>query len=99
MSGNNVYEPHNATGILPNDSLNLYVPVHVGIGCVTSGPFKDMSTNLGPDVPIPSANQQTDGLEYDPKCLGRDISSGLQQVRQNTKVMQYCHRALHVHYH
>ncbi|KAF2848810.1 Di-copper centre-containing protein [Plenodomus tracheiphilus IPT5] len=48
-----------------------------GGGCVTSGPFKDWSINLGPVQTFAQGappNPQADGLGYNPRCLSRDIS-------------------------
>ena len=78
MSGNGVYRAHGPVDI-PSPALPLViVPAELGGGCVTTGPFKNMSVNLGPvspaltDVP---ANPQSDGLGYNPRCLRRDIST------------------------
>ncbi|MCJ1387631.1 hypothetical protein MMC18_000474 [Xylographa bjoerkii] len=76
MSGNGVYEKHNATNALPT-GLNP-VPPGPGGGCVTTGPFKNISINLGPVAPtlaepevVPGPNM---GLGYNPRCMKRDIS-------------------------
>ena len=57
--------PYNV--ILPGD----------GGGCVTAGPFRNMSVNLGPMSPVlPNLprNPRTDGFGYNPRCLRRDIN-------------------------
>ncbi|MCJ1294457.1 hypothetical protein MMC34_006015 [Xylographa carneopallida] len=76
MSGNGVYEAHNATEALPT-GLNP-VPPGPGGGCVKTGPFKNITINLGPVAPtlaepevVPGAMM---GLAYNPRCMKRDIS-------------------------
>ncbi|ODM19357.1 hypothetical protein SI65_05975 [Aspergillus cristatus] len=75
LSGNGEYVPHNATPIAPITN----VPPGRGGGCVTTGPFKNMSVNLGPVGPtlkIPGLKPQPGNeLDYNPRCLRRDISS------------------------
>ncbi|CAE7200935.1 hypothetical protein CFE70_008162 [Pyrenophora teres f. teres 0-1] len=86
MSGNGAPGCSNQTfyGIPTNAEPQIKVPKGNGGGCVTSGPFKDWSVNLGPVftdsncVPPNPISNQTDsnvGLGYNPRCLKRDISS------------------------
>ena len=86
MSGNGAPGCSNQTfyGIPTNDAPQIKIPKGNGGGCVTSGPFKDWSINLGPVftdsncVPRNPISNQTDpnvGLGYNPRCLKRDISS------------------------
>ncbi|OQO14223.1 hypothetical protein B0A48_01099 [Cryoendolithus antarcticus] len=75
MSGNGAYRPHNATGIPSNDAPLILLAPGVGGGCVASGPFKNLTVNLGPLAPslrdsVPTAT----GLEYNPRCLRRDLT-------------------------
>ncbi|KAL2280154.1 hypothetical protein FJTKL_12767 [Diaporthe vaccinii] len=55
------------------------IPPDEGGGCVTEGPFKNMSVNLGPiaagspSLKVP-ANPQRDGLGHNPRCLRRDVN-------------------------
>ncbi|KAK9418395.1 hypothetical protein SUNI508_08122 [Seiridium unicorne] len=67
----------------PGLQLPLYpppynaVPPSEGGGCVTTGPFANMSVNLGPvfvGLPDVPANPQTDGLGYNLRCLKRDVN-------------------------
>ncbi|KAH7412780.1 hypothetical protein BKA64DRAFT_337575 [Cadophora sp. MPI-SDFR-AT-0126] len=77
LSGNGLY--YNHTGVLITGAPPPFdvIPPGVGGGCVTTGPFKNMSVNLGPIFPSISGvppNPQQDGLGYNPRCLRRDIN-------------------------
>jgi len=74
MSGNGVYEAHNCTNALPS-GLNCIPPGNGG-GCVKTGPFKNMSVNLGPVDPTLAEPEDTIPayMSYNPRCLKRDIS-------------------------
>ncbi|OCK72918.1 Di-copper centre-containing protein [Lepidopterella palustris CBS 459.81] len=62
------------------------LPPGTGGGCVTSGPFKNMSVNLGP-VSLGLTNGSTisngDGLTYNPRCLKRDLTTAINQRYAN----------------
>lgn len=76
MSGNGVFEAHNCTNGLPT-GLNC-IPPGQGGGCVTTGPFADMTVNLGPIAPTlaePEVVPAAGSYAYNPRCLKRDISS------------------------
>lgn len=63
----------------------VYLPPGNGGGCVASGPFKDMVVNLGP-VSLPINNGSTitgSGLDYNPRCLKRDFSAGVNSAYAN----------------
>jgi tyrosinase len=75
MGGNGAYVAHKGHAV---GMANTVVPAGNGGGCITSGPFKNMTVNLGPvsvaiDVPI-KANPRADGLGYNPRCVRRDIT-------------------------
>lgn len=77
LSGNGLYMNH--TGVPVNGAPAPYdiIPPGVGGGCVTTGPFKNMTVNLGPVFPSISevpVNPQFDGLGYNPRCLRRDVN-------------------------
>lgn len=92
MSGNGVdgYSA-NQTDIILGAAQGLppiYLPTGNGGGCVKSGPFAKMSVNLGPfalDVPggisvgPPSGNP----LDYNPRCLKRDLVDEINQRYAN----------------
>ncbi|KAI9802053.1 MAG: hypothetical protein M1833_001974 [Piccolia ochrophora] len=73
LSGNGESVPHNRTQATPFTTL-LPGP---GGGCVRTGPFANMSVNLGPKAPtLDRVEAQTgNGLDYNPRCLRRDISA------------------------
>ncbi|KAI9929822.1 hypothetical protein ASPWEDRAFT_147128 [Aspergillus wentii DTO 134E9] len=74
LSGNGEYVPHNGTPATAYTTL----PAGRGGGCVTTGPFKNMTVNLGPVSPtlqVPGiVAQNGSGFDYNPRCLRRDIS-------------------------
>jgi tyrosinase len=86
MSGNGEYIPGRGplTLALPGYP-NIYLPAGTGGGCVTSGPFKDMTVNLGPvSLPLNGGTQLTgSGLAYNPRCLQRDIGTAINQAYAN----------------
>ncbi|CAN9145974.1 unnamed protein product [Alternaria alternata] len=71
------------SGIPLNSDPKIKIPHGPGGGCVTSGPFKDWTVNLGPLFPASECvalNPNQDfgpsyGLGYNPRCLMRDITS------------------------
>jgi len=78
ISGNGAYKDEPPVGIPSNADPQISLPHGIGGGCVTSGPFANMSVNLGPvasaynDTP---PNPSSDGLGYNPRCMRRDIST------------------------
>lgn len=78
MSGDGEFIPHNGTGIPSNDAPNFVIPPGNGSGCVTSGPFRNMTVRLGPVTPSLyglTPNPQQDGLGLNERCLRRDLSN------------------------
>ncbi|KLU88605.1 hypothetical protein MAPG_07590 [Magnaporthiopsis poae ATCC 64411] len=74
MSGDGDYLEHNGSVIGPGD---VFIPSGKGGGCVTNGPFANVTVNTGPVRPamdgmLPSP---TGRLGYNPRCLRRDLSS------------------------
>ncbi|KAK4664743.1 uncharacterized protein QC763_506690 [Podospora pseudopauciseta] len=76
MGGNGAKANYN--GIMIPGAPRPYdrIPPADGGGCVTTGPFKNMTVNLGPIAPILqlTRNPRADGLGYNPRCLRRDIN-------------------------
>lgn len=78
MSGNGEYIPgHAGTTLIPAfDGLGsepIVLAPGYGGGCVTTGPFKNMTVNLGP-IALPNITVGPDGgLGYNPRCLKRDV--------------------------
>jgi tyrosinase len=64
---------------------NVYLPAGTGGGCVTTGPFKNMTVNLGPvALPLNNGTELTGtGLNYNPRCLKRNIGSAVNQLYAN----------------
>lgn len=65
----------------------INLPVGTGGGCVTSGPFRNMSVNLGPaalDLPGGVSEANPDGpLSYNPRCLKRDLTTAVNLAYAN----------------
>ncbi|KAL4868007.1 hypothetical protein BDV12DRAFT_109134 [Aspergillus spectabilis] len=74
MSGDGSYIPHEG----PEAGPGIFLKPGHGGGCVTSGPFKDFEVNLGPlavTLLVPGLEVQNGtGLNYNPRCLRRDIN-------------------------
>ncbi len=64
----------------------LFLPTGTGGGCVTTGPFKNMTVNLGPAtlaIPGNITLAQPNPLDYNPRCLKRDISDWINRRFSN----------------
>lgn len=82
QGGNGVWSPHNCTR--PQPAGNYCTPVIEGEGggCVTSGPYAGITTNLAamapalvaPDAPVAGS---VPALGYMPRCIRRDVSVDL----------------------
>lgn len=86
MSGNGEYIPGLGPLILRLTGYpDIYLPAGTGGGCVTSGPFKDMTVNLGPvNLPLNNGSVETGtGFAYNPRCLKRDIGTAVNQAYAN----------------
>ncbi|KAK1566059.1 uncharacterized protein LY79DRAFT_529483 [Colletotrichum navitas] len=78
LSGDGVFKAHNGT--LAGRGF-VYIPSGAGGGCVTKGPFANMTVHLGPVVPGMDGLTANPGgpLAYNPRCLSRDISDWASQ--------------------
>lgn len=63
----------------------VYLPAGDGGGCVSSGPFANMSVNLGPvSLPLNGGGVETGtGLDYNPRCLERDLGTKVNALYAN----------------
>ncbi|KAF5512328.1 N-acetyl-6-hydroxytryptophan oxidase ivoB [Colletotrichum aenigma] len=76
MGSDGLFVPHNGS----IGSAGLHIPSGLGVGCIATGPFANLSANLGPVQP-----QQhgivgvgtADKLRYNPHCVKRDLGSWL----------------------
>jgi tyrosinase len=71
--------PHSGPVIPPSEDLPpITLPPGNGGGFVTSGPFANMTVNLGPVIPLDGTAPGTlGGLGWNPRGLKRDIGSAL----------------------
>jgi tyrosinase len=88
MSGDGAHVPNQPKNITLTfgDLPPLYLPTANGGGCVTSGPFKDMSVNLGPaSLALPGGATQAaaNPLDYNPRCLKRDLTDAINKAYGN----------------
>ncbi len=89
MSGNGAATPNQPDILIgTGDGLPpIVLPAGTGGGCVTSGPFKDMSVNLGPvNLALPGGavgSNPAGPFAYNPRCLKRDLTTKINQMFAN----------------
>ncbi|KAF8858679.1 Di-copper centre-containing protein [Acephala macrosclerotiorum] len=86
MSGNGEYIANRSDLQLTLFSYPIvYLPAGDGGGCVTSGPFANMSVNLGPvSLPLNGGGVETGtGFDYNPRCLVRDLGTKVNALYAN----------------
>ncbi|KAJ4398429.1 hypothetical protein N0V91_010200 [Didymella pomorum] len=98
MSGDGEFVPGRNTSCFLWDGIAgpcwMHLEPGTGGGYVTSGPFKDFKTDLGPLQPmfqIPGGlppNPSSDVLGYNPRCLRRDISLQAAAATSDAKVIR-----------
>ncbi|KAM0190625.1 hypothetical protein ACHAPA_009838 [Fusarium lateritium] len=72
MSGDGSYVKHNGS---VSGRGNILLPSGRGGGCIKTGPFAGAIANLGPPSPgMDGMKATTTPLEYNPRCLLRDLS-------------------------
>ena len=81
MSGNGVRILNEANFQLTlGDYPPVTLPPGTGGGCVTSGPFKNYTVNLGPAaLVLPGGNVSAveNPLDYNPRCFKRDLTTAI----------------------
>ncbi|KAK3682836.1 hypothetical protein B0T22DRAFT_445004 [Podospora appendiculata] len=91
MSGNGAFIPNQGEivlGNIPGSNLPpIYLPAGTGGGCITSGPFVNMTVNMGPvslALPGGATASNPDGpLAYNPRCLKRDLTDAINSAFSN----------------
>ncbi|KEY67777.1 hypothetical protein S7711_04095 [Stachybotrys chartarum IBT 7711] len=81
LGGNGDYIPHEGPVIVPPPGVgggSIQLPAGVGGGFVTTGPFANMTVNLGPVGGLEGTEPGPDGgLGYNPRGLRRDIGPAM----------------------
>jgi tyrosinase len=73
MSGDGSLVVHNGS---VGGAGAIFLPSGEGGGCIRSGPFKDMTVNLGPVSPTMRGQEKVNGsLSHNPRCLKRDLTT------------------------
>ncbi|CCC14414.1 hypothetical protein SMACR_09195 [Sordaria macrospora] len=98
MSGNGVHIPNQADIVLGGGEGSglppVYLPAGTGGGCVTSGPFINMTVNLGPiQLDVPGGGPQdinpAGPFAYNPRCLRRDLTDAINQRYSNASSIKH----------
>lgn len=86
MGSNGVYIPGRNGTFTTAFGRNRTIPAATGGGCVTSGPFLNYTVNLGPANYEPRVGSGN-GLDYNPRCLSRDVSLEFANNTKSTDVV------------
>ncbi|BCR96037.1 tyrosinase family protein [Aspergillus luchuensis] len=83
MSGNGYCIPNQGNiSLYLGNYAPIILPPGTGGGCVTSGPFKNYTVNMGPaalSLPGGSTAAVSNPLNYNPRCLKRSLTTALLQ--------------------
>ncbi|KAH6885347.1 hypothetical protein B0T10DRAFT_530949 [Thelonectria olida] len=87
LGGNGEYIAHNGPVISPPSGVgggDIQLPAGVGGGYVVTGPFANMTVNLGPVGGLQGTSPGPDGgLGYNPRRLKRDVGPAMNQRYAN----------------
>ncbi|KAK8095308.1 hypothetical protein PG999_013330 [Apiospora kogelbergensis] len=73
MSGDGAFVAHNGS---VGGAGAIFLPSGNGGGCIISGPFRNMTVNLGPISPTMAGETKVaDKFAWNPRCLKRDLSA------------------------
>lgn len=72
MGGDGYFVAHNGS---VGGTGRIFLPSGQGGGCIASGPFKGLQTNLGPISPTMAGEVKVPSrFSYNPRCLKRDLT-------------------------
>lgn len=87
MGGNGENVPHEGLVITPPQGIpgeTIELPPGIGGGCIVTGPFANMTVNLGPFEGLEGTPPGPDGgLGYNPRRMKRDVNPILNQRSAN----------------
>ncbi|KAI7549418.1 Di-copper centre-containing protein [Hortaea werneckii] len=92
MSGDGAFVPNRGDVVLGGFGLpEILLPAGPGDGCVTSGPFVNMTVNLGPaqlTAPGNTTIVNPEGvLAYNPRCLKRSLTDEINRAFANASAI------------